>query len=235
MPRSPRQLRLPPDTLGTVTRRLRERYSSQPARARRPTEPLEALIRLILAQQNTAEATGRQYRALRERYPHWEMALLDGPDGIEVTLRAAGGGLSRVKSEYLYQLLTDLEARGEISLRFLYGLSPSAARRTLQAFSGVGQNTSSLFLLFELGFPAIPVEINILRVLKRLEWVEASWTAQKTVRWLSEVLPPDWDTLYHFHLSFVRHGRQVCLPKPRCEGCLIRQFCPAAALFLPEG
>lgn len=222
-----------PAQLPEVTALLRRVYSPQPAQLRRPDEPLGALIRILLAQQNTATVTRRQYAALQAAYPHWEMALLDGPDGLEATLRGAGGGLTRIKADYIYQLLHQLdEGRGSLSLRFLYDLPTQEARAALQAFPGVGQKTASLFLLFEMGRAAMPVENNIQRVLKRLEWVPASWNLNKSEHYLAAILPSDWEYLYHFHLAFIRHGRQICTAKPSCAQCPIQEFCPSAALFL---
>lgn len=221
-----------PVHLQTVVERLRDHYSPQPATLRPVTEPLDAVIRIILAQQNTSAVASRQYAALRLSYPAWEMALLDGPDGIEDTLRRAGGGLCRIKADYLYGLLHRLDEQyGSLSLRFLTNLSTPEARRVLQNLPGVGLKTASLLLLFDLGRAAMPVENNIGRVLKRLDWVPAAWNLNKSERWLTAVLPQDWEYLYHFHLAFIRHGRQICLPRPLCQQCVVQAYCPSAALF----
>nr|WP_246363069.1 endonuclease III [Deinococcus budaensis] len=197
-------------------------------------EPLDDLVETILAQQNTSALTRRQFAALRAAYPVWEAALADGPDGIEATLRAAGGGLARLKADYLWNVLHRLEeTRGELSLRVLRELDDPAARALLESLPGVGMKTASLMLLFDLARPAIPVENNIWRVAGRLDLVPARWNVLKVERWFDEVLPRDWATRYVFHVSGVRHGRQTCLARrPRCESCVLRDLCPSAPLFL---
>ena len=31
---------------------------------------------------------------------------------------------------------------------------------------------------------------------------------------------------YELHMNLIRHGRELCRPKPRCEECLLRRMCP---------
>lgn len=238
LPRAPRptpaQEVPPPSHLPELLRRLAGAYLPTPPAPRVSPEPLDDLVETILAQQNTSALTRRQFAALKAAYPVWEAALADGPDGIEATLRAAGGGLARLKADYLWNVLHRLdETRGELSLRVLRELNDTEARALLESLPGVGMKTASLLLLFDLARPAIPVENNIWRVAGRLDLVPARWNVLKVERWFDEVLPRDWATRYTFHVSGVRHGRQTCLARrPRCEACVLRDLCPSAGLFL---
>lgn len=196
-------------------------------------EPLDGLIRLILAQQNTWPAAQRQWDALRAAYPHWEAALLSEPEDIEAVLRGAGGGLARSKSRAIWGLLHRLaEERGRPSLRFLRRLPSAEARAALQALPGVGQRTASLLLLFHLAQPAAAVDGNIERLLWRLEVVPPTWKADRQEQWLEGVLPIDAPFRAAFHRAGVRHGRTVCTRKaPNCPACVLREWCPSAALL----
>ena len=82
-PRSPKlsltQQRPPPAYLPEIVRRLRERYVPDLPAPRRFREPLDGVVRVILAQQNTRRVAQRQWERLRATYPQWEAALLDGP------------------------------------------------------------------------------------------------------------------------------------------------------------
>ena len=31
---------------------------------------------------------------------------------------------------------------------------------------------------------------------------------------------------YELHVNLIRHGRQICRPKPRCGECALRRMCP---------
>ncbi|EYB67948.1 HhH-GPD [Deinococcus phoenicis] len=224
----------PPAHLPEIMRRLAQTYLPTPLTPQVSREPLDDLIRIILAQQNTSALTRRQFGALRAAYPVWEAALADGPDGVEAVLRAAGGGLARTKADYIWNVLHRLEeTRGELSLRGLRTLNDADARALLESLPGVGMKTASLLLLFDLARPAIPVENNIHRVAGRLDLIPARWNVLKAERWFDGVLPRDWAARATFHVSAIRHGRQTCLSqRPRCEVCVLRDLCPSAGLFL---
>jgi len=34
------------------------------------------------------------------------------------------------------------------------------------------------------------------------------------------------DDAYELHMNLIRHGREVCRPRPRCEQCGLRRMCP---------
>ena len=228
------QSRPPPPYLGEIVSRLRGRYLPTLPAPRRWPDPLAGVLRTILAQQNTRAVATRQWEALTLTYPVWEAALLDGPDGIEATLRRAGGGLTRIKADYLYGILAALEqARGELSLRFLHDLGDDEARAVLEGLPGVGQRTASLVLLFDLVRPAMPVDTNIARMAARLDLVPEAWSVGRTEAWFGQVIARDWETRYALHLSGVRHGHETCTPRrPLCGRCVLRDLCPSAALFL---
>lgn len=225
-----------PEFLPEVIRRLRERYVPTLPTPRHFREPLDGVVRVILAQQNTRRVASRQWEALRSAYPQWEAAYADGPDGIETTLRGAGGGLTRMKAAYIYGVLHALEeSQGELSLRFLRALEDSQVREVLENLPGVGQKTASLVMLFDLLRAALPVDGHIERWAKRLDWVPAKWNANKVEDWFDEVVPRDWETRYALHLSGVDHGQETCKSRqPLCTECVLREWCPSAALFMEE-
>lgn len=230
----------PPAHLPEIQRRLAATYLPPAPRPRVSAEPLDDLIRIILAQQNTSTVVRRQVEALRETYPVWEAALADGPDGIEAVLRKAGGGLARLKADYLWNVLHRLEElrapeEGDrpLSLRRLRAMTDAEARALLESLPGVGMKTASLLLLFDLARPAIPVENNIHRVARRLDLLPTGWNILKAERWFDEVLPREWEVRAGFHVSAIRHGRQTCLAaRPRCGVCVLQDLCPSAGLFL---
>jgi endonuclease III len=36
----------------------------------------------------------------------------------------------------------------------------------------------------------------------------------------------DPEDAYELHMNLIRHGREVCRPKPRCRECELRRMCP---------
>lgn len=225
-----------PVSLAPVSDRLEARYlpGGPTPRTGRPGTLLSGLIRTILGQQNTRAAADRQDAALRESYPRWEAALLDGPDGIEATLKAAGGGLHRSKARHIHALLEALDDTGTLSLEALRDLPDPAARARLESLPGVGRHTASLILLFDLRRAAMPVEGNLDRLARRLDWVPGHWTAARVERWFDAVTPPTWEARAALHVAGVRHGREVCTARhPRCDTCVLADLCPSAALLGP--
>ncbi len=224
----------PPPELAEIARRLSERYLPTPPTPRRAAEPLDGLIRTILSQQNTAPITQRQFAGLKAAYPVWEAALSDGPDGVEAVLKAAGGGLSRLKADYIWNVLRQLEeTRGQLSLSSTRQMNDAEVRALLESLPGVGMKTASCVLLFDLARPAMPVDTHIWRLARRLELVPGSWNAVKVERWFDEVLPRNWKARYTFHVAAIRHGRETCkAQRPRCEACVLQQLCPTAGIFL---
>ena len=224
----------PPESLPEIARRLAERYLPTPPNPRKAAEPLDGLISTILSQQNTAPITRRQFEGLKTAYPRWEVALLDGPDGIETVLKAAGGGLSRIKSAYIWSVLRQLaDTRGALSLKDTRTMDDAQVRTLLQSLPGVGMKTASCVLLFDLARPAMPVDTHIWRIARRLELVPAAWSAVKVEKWFDEVLPRTWKERYTFHVAAIRHGRETCkAQRPRCETCILQDLCPSAGVFL---
>jgi endonuclease III len=224
----------PPKTLPEIARRLARRYLPTPPTPRRAAEPLDGLIQTVLSQQNTGVITRRQFAALKAAYPLWEAALADGPDGIEAVLKAAGGGLSRVKAGYIWHILERIETeRGQLSLRELRDLDDTQARALLEDLPGVGMKTASCVLLFDLARPAMPVDTHIWRIARRLELVPGEWNAVKVEKWFDEVLPRTWKGRYTFHIATIRHGRETCkAQRPLCAGCVLNDLCPSAGVFL---
>ncbi|WP_221088279.1 endonuclease III domain-containing protein [Deinococcus aquaedulcis] len=240
MPRPPQPFAVP-DQLPEVTRRLLAEYlpGAAPGPRTRPGALLNELIRTILGQQNTRDAADRQFRALKAAYPRWEAALLDGPDGLEATLKAAGGGLHRAKAAHLYGLLSALaEQAGDedhpLGLEGLAELDDEGARAALEGLPGVGRHTANLMLLFDLHRAAMPVEGHLDRLARRLGWVPDGWTPARVARWYDAVTPRTHEARWALHVAGVRHGRTTCTPRhPRCGHCVLADLCPSAAILGP--
>lgn len=226
------QLEVQRAQLPEIARRVRARYLPELPRARRDPEPLNGLISTILSQQNTAPITRRQFAALKAAFGTWQEALLAGPDAVADTLRAAGGGLARIKADYIWNVLHTLSEEGELSLKGLYKLNDAEVRARLEALPGVGPKTASCVLLFDMLRPAMPVDTHLQRVTRRLGLVPERWGAPKIEAWYQTVLPHSWDGQYGYHVAMIRHGRETCRARaPNCPNCVLRDLCPSAALF----
>ncbi len=188
-----------------------------------PIDPLDELINTILSQNTNDNNRDKAYRALRARFPAWEM-VRDAPAG-QVIEAIRPAGLANQKGPRIQQVLHRITAeRGELDLNFLRDWPVTEARAWLTSLDGVGPKTASIVLLFALGKPALPVDTHIHRVTGRLGLIPPKTTADKAHEILEELVPPEW---YHpFHLLVIEHGRQVCKARrPQCERCALQKYC----------
>ena len=201
-----------------IRERLRELYGKP---VNHPHgHPIAELIRTVLSQHTNDRNRDRAYAGLRERFPTWE-EVRDAPvDEVEEAIRP--GGLGRQKAPRIQQILErlgdppDLDwteaAPREESMEFLLGLP------------GVGRKTSACVLIFTWGIPEIPVDVHIHRVGGRLGLIPPGSSFDRAHDEMLAVV--DSEDAYELHMNLIRHGREVCRPKPRCEECGLRRMCP---------
>lgn len=198
--------------------RLREMYGrpiNDPHR-----RPVAELIKTVLSQHTNDRNRDRAYGALRERFPTWAQ-VRDAPvSQVEEAIRV--GGLGRQKAPRIQAILQrlgeppDLDwtaaAPREQSLDFLLSLP------------GVGRKTAACVLIFSWGIPEIPVDVHIHRVGGRLGLFPADASLARAHEEMAAIVDPE--DAYELHMNLIRHGRQLCRPKPRCAECGLRRICP---------
>lgn len=92
----------------------------------------------------------------------------------------------------------------------------------LTSLSGVGRKTASVILPSQFNKPAIAVDTHVHRVTNRLGWVKTK-TPPKTEEALLKIIPEK--MMYKVNQVFVKHGRYVCISKPRCWTCPLADVC----------
>ena len=135
--------------------------------ARQPSEPYAALLRAIVGQQlstRSAEAIfGRLVAKFDGRGPTPRELIEMDPEELRSV------GLSHAKVAYLRDLAERVED-GELQLDLLKQLTDEEVSSQLTAVKGVGQWTTDMFLMFNLGRPDVfPVgDLGIRNAMKRL-------------------------------------------------------------------
>ncbi len=190
-----------------------------------PDDMLGTLMRTILSQNTTRSNTDRAFGRLLDRFDgDWDrMRRADAEaivDAIEV------GGLARQKTPWIQSILEELhEERGEYSLEFLRDCDPEEARAYLSNFKGVGPKTARFTLMEAAGMPFFPMDTHILRICKRLDWIDESLSGTKAHEAMEPRIPEG--EHYAAHIVLVRHGRELCHARhPECELCPILEQCP---------
>ncbi len=192
-------------------------------------DPLSELVSSSLSHRTRNQASGKAYKQLRSRFPHWN-EVRDAPvEEIQAAITACT--YPEVKAPRLKQILQIItEQRGELSLDFLADLSVSEAREWLETLPGVGPKTSAAVLCFSnLRRRALPVDSHHHRVAIRLGLIPAKVAVGASHAILEAQLPPDWNAqqVYDNHEVMMLHGQRCCYYKnPDCDRCPVLDLCP---------
>jgi endonuclease-3 len=205
-----------------VTERLTAIYGA-PEWSRK--DPLSMLVDIILSHRTRDEQTAAAYDNLKQRFPTWA-DLRDAPTA-EVEAQITRVNWPEAKAPRLQALMRRITAeRGELNLDFLRALPVDEGAAWLSRLEGVGPKTVACVLLFSCRKPILPVDTHVHRVSIRLGLIGPKVTAEAAHPLLQALLPPDAQTIYHFHKALLRHGQRICgYDRPRCERCAITDQC----------
>jgi endonuclease-3 len=193
------------------------------ARRRRRSDPLDTLIRAILSQNTNDDNRDQAYRALKERFPTWEMVLKAGIDDLKETIRVAG--LANQKGPTIQAVLSWLQLeRGELELDFLCELPEEEAVEILTSHKGVGIKTAYIVLAFACGKDLCAVDTHVHRILRRMGVVDERCGREKAHIELAVLIPKG--KARSFHVNLIDFGKTICTArKPDCKVCPLRRQC----------
>ncbi len=222
----------PPEHLARVYQQLIATYGEPHWKP--DGDPLGGLIGTILSQHTSDVNSERAYAQLVAAFADWEAVRMAPPEELAATIRC--GGLANIKARRIQEVLTELErqrragsAGTELTLaQFLTAelgrRAPLEAWEYLQTLPGVGPKTAACVLLFNMGWPVMPVDTHVHRVARRLGLIGPRVSAEQAHVLFATMTPPAW--IYALHVNLIRHGRRVCLAqRPRCSGCPLLADC----------
>jgi endonuclease-3 len=206
-------------------RRIRARLAELYGVPRMPPHghPIAELVCTVLSQSTNDRNRDVAYLRLRDRFASWE-AVRDAPvEEVEEAIRP--GGISKVKSVRIQQILEAISERGELSLDWLPDVGVDAARDYLCSLPGVGRKTAACVLLFAFGMHDIPVDTHVSRVGWRLGLFREGAGFDELHDAMLALTPRG--AGLELHVNLLRHGRRTChARRPACEGCALRRMCP---------
>ena len=182
-------------------------------------EPVEELVRTVLSQNTSDRNRDVAYSRLRERFPTWEAVRGAPLQEVEDAIRP--GGLALTKAPRIQEILREL---GDDDLDWLRDAPREEAISYLVALPGVGRKTAACVLIFSFGRPEIPVDTHVHRVGTRLGLISPGASPDRAHDELLAATDPA--DAYELHMNLIRHGRELCRPRPRCEQCDLRRMCP---------
>ena len=180
--------------------------------------PYELLVATILSAQSTDKMINSVTPALFERFPDAE--ALAGADEVQLQEMIRSTGFFNAKSRALLGMARAVVERhdGEIPDRM----------KDLVKLPGVGRKTANVVLSVAFAKPGLPVDTHVLRLSHRLALTHQD-DPVKVEAQLSPMLPASERGLFSCRL--ILHGRRVCVArKPRCEDCVLADFCPASTI-----
>lgn len=216
-------VQLDPRALDTMYRRLLAHWGPQhwwPGET-----PFEVMVGAVLTQNTAWTNVERAIANLKAAGVLEARAIAALPqERLAGLLRPAG--YFNVKARRLQAFCRWLLERGGIeSLR---RAPTEPLRRALLGVHGVGPETADDILLYALGRPVFVVDAYTRRLFSRLGWVLESVGYEPLRRAVERAVGPDVPRLNELHALIVRHGKEQCRRRPRCQACVLRSACPAA-------
>lgn len=178
--------------------------------------PYQLLTATILSAQTTDERVNSVTPALFKRYPEPADLAAANPTDVEQIIFPTG--FFRAKAKSIIGMAAALEERFD-------GEVPTALA-DLVTLPGVGRKTGNVVRSVAFGMPGLPVDTHVGRVSRRLALTDEEDPVKAELA-LNALIPRA--ERGAFSLRVILHGRRVCVArKPRCEDCVLHDFCPSS-------
>lgn len=149
--------------------------------------------------------------------------------GVAAWIRPAG--YFNVKAQRLRNFCAWYLAQG--GERRLRRLDTGVLRHGLLSVNGIGPETADDILLYAFHRPVFVIDAYTRRIFSRLQMLEGDepyeemrahieTRLRRESRGRRELVP----LFNEYHALIVRHGKDVCKPRPRCETCCLKRRCP---------
>ena len=196
--------------------------------ARPHGQPIAELVLTVLSQSTNDRNRDVAYFRLRDRFAAWEEVRDSPVDAVEEAIRP--GGISKVKSARIRDILAAIAPEGPLSLAPLADMTVPEAQAYLCDLPGVGRKTAACVLLFALGMRDVPVDTHVSRVGTRLGLFRDGAGFAEMHDEMLALTPPGAEL--ELHLNLLRHGRRTChARRPACAECALARMCPSAYTF----
>ena len=194
--------------------RLREAYPAATELAHE--NQFQLLIATILSAQTTDKMVNLVTPKLFARYPTaFDLAAAD-PAEVEAIVKPTG--FYRVKARRIIAASRKLVE--------LFGGEVPASMEGLLLIPGIGRKTANVILGAGFNQPGFAVDTHVIRLTNLLKLVSTRDPVKIERQVCSMVPPEEWTGL---SLRLILHGRRVCIARrPRCEECILNDFCPSS-------
>ena len=183
-------------------------------------DPYQLLIATVLSAQTTDVRVNSVTPTLFGRWP--QPADLAAADPAEVEEVIHPTGFFRAKTKSVIGLAQALLDR--------FGGEVPTGMEDLVTLPGVGRKTANVVRSVAMGLPGLPVDTHVGR-LAVLLGLTTETDPVKVEHAVGALLARrEWGA---FSLRLILHGRRVCVARtPRCDRCLLADFCPSSRVPL---
>ena len=180
------------------------------------SNPFELLAATILSAQCTDVRVNMVTPALFDRFPSPDALAAADPAEVEELVRSTGFYKNKTRSLIgMAQALVDR-----------FGGEVPSAMKDLVTVPGVGRKTANVVRSVAMDLPGLPVDTHVGRLSLRLG-LTIETDPVKVEHELNAMIPAASRGL--FSLLLILHGRRVCVArKPRCDQCVLSDFCPSS-------
>jgi endonuclease-3 related protein len=209
--------------LKKVYRRLRDRFG--PADWWPGETPFEVCLGAILTQNTSWTNVEKALDGLRRR----RLLTFEGLRGLSPSQLAPlirSSGYYNVKARRVRAFLDFLGGEYGGRVENMAAEEAPALRTKLLAVDGIGRETADSIVLYAVGLPLFVVDAYTRRIFARLGLLGGDESYDEIQRFFMDRLPPNTPLYNDFHAQIVRLGKDVCRPRPLCEGCPLHNFCP---------
>jgi len=173
----------------------------------------QLLLAIMLSAQSTDKQVYEVLPKLWEQFPSIQQMAESSVEEIEEYIKSIG--LYKSKAKNMKQCCSQIISE--------YGGKVPTSIDELIKLSGIGRKSATLFLADAYDIPGVTVDTHVMRIAKRLGWVEGKNPVQIEQE-LMELLPRDnWNRI---NFQLIYHGRSVCTArKCKCDECVLSEWC----------
>lgn len=183
------------------------------------SNPFQLLVATILSAQCTDQRVNIVTKDLFKKYKSPKDFLSVSDEELEKDIFSTGFYKQKAKS---------IKACCKELVEKYNGLVPSDFDELVK-LPGVGRKTAAVVAGNGFGIPAIAVDTHVKRLSNLLGFVETDNPDKIELR-LKELLPEEYWILSSHLLA--THGRKICIARrPKCEQCVIAEYCPGKKII----
>ena len=187
--------------------------------------PFEVMVGAVLTQNTSWSNVERAIANLAERGKLDARQIVAARhDYLANWLRPSG--YFNIKAKRLKNFCRWYLEQGEY--RRLSRLATAPLRRALLSVNGIGHETADDILLYAFARPVFVIDAYTRRLFSRLGMVNGDEGYEELRYAIEACLDADVDLFNEYHALIVRHAKEYCRVKPRCDVCVLNVSCPSA-------